>query len=303
MTARQFLALRSARATAAKLRKHQAAYADLPGFADQVHHLDVLLARIDRLAREQAVAHLGTAAVQAQAREELVDSLVILAGFGEGWAAATGNTLLRHRLATSRTDLLAQGLRLDVRADNLLAAAREALALGADRFGLTHDLVDQTAARLAAWTASATLRDTRDQRKTVTQELGDAVVETMTFLRDVMDPLMRGFLRSAPRFAEEYRHARRIGGRRPAREDQEIAPLDAVAPPAPPLPVAGPAPAADATADLISEGWVVDEDAAADAALEAVLAPAESVPGHVPAPALATLRPPHRNGQPEHFPA
>jgi len=276
MTARQFLALQSARSTAAKLRKHRASYDGNEGFKEQVDVLHGHLSRVDLLAREQAAAAQGTGDLQVVARDQLVNSLLIVSGLGEGWAAATGQTLLRHRLTAHRTELLGWGLRLDVRADNLLQAAREAASLGAVRFGLTTELLDELAGHIVAWTKSSTTREFRDERKTVTQDLGDAVVETMTFLRDVIDPLMRGFLRSDPRFFEEYRNSRRIGGRRTSREEA-AAPeaADRTLTPSGPGAMPSQGQGADAGARMVSEGWVVDEDDAADAALEAVLTPTD----------------------------
>jgi hypothetical protein len=215
---------------------------------------------VNRLAREQAASSEGLTVENSKAREKLIDTLLVVTGIGQGWAAAAGHETLRSRLTTSRTELIALGLRLDVNAHTYLDAAREARHLGAERFGMTDALLGRLSEQIDQVTAAPTVRGVRDERKTVTKELSDALVEMMGFLSDVLGPLMRAFLLTEPRFYEEYRNSRRVGGRRSGADnaDEEGTVQSAEVP-------------AGTGAQMASQGLVVDEDAEADAALNATL--------------------------------
>jgi hypothetical protein len=267
MTTRQFLALQSAKSTLEKLRKHERTYAHNAGLIEQVAKFNEVLAQVTRLAREQAAASDGLTAENSKARENLIDTLPVLTGIGEGWAAAAGHESLRSRLTTNRTELTALGLRLEVNAPVYLEAAREAGNLGAERFGMTEKLLGQLSTQIEQLAAAPTVRGVRDERKTVTQELSDALVEMMAFLSDVLDPLMRAFLLTAPRFYEEYRNSRRIGGRRSGTDKEGEVDSTLETPAEVP---------AGTGLQMASQGLVVDEDAEADAALEAALTDKET---------------------------
>jgi hypothetical protein len=162
---------------------------------------------------------------------------------------------------------------------------------------VTTEVLDALGAQIDRLIASSTVRDLRDERKSATQELSTALLELMTFLRDVLDPAMRSFQRREPRFYEEYRNSRRIGGRKPKESDDEAtetaeaeadadadakvkskvdqetkgevtAPVAA----APATMVASESKEAEATGkQMKAEGWVVDQDAEVDAELEKVI--------------------------------
>ena len=261
MTARQFLALQSAKATSEKFRKYKHLYNGNPGFAEQVGKFDGYLSRVNQLAREQAGSAEGLTVENSKAREKLIDTLLVVTGIGQGWAAAAGHETLRRRLTTSRTELIALGLRLDMNAHAYLEAACEARDLGAERFGMTEALLGRLSQQIDQITSAPTVRGVRDERKTVTKELSDALVEMIGFLSEVLDPLMRAFLLTEPRFYEEYRNSRRIGGRRSGGSDsgEEESTVPGAEVPA------------GTGAQMVSQGLVVDVDAEADAALNATL--------------------------------
>jgi len=303
MTARQFLAFQSAKSTAAKFRRFLLLIAFSEWLVEQVRHLETLIERVTLLAREQAAASTGLTAEQSKARQDLVDTLVELCGLGEGWAASVGNERLRTNLVVTPTGLAALGLRIEVVAPALLTGLREAADLGAHRSGLTTEVLDGLAGQIDRLVAATTVRDFRDERKSATQELSNALVELMTFLRDVLDPAMRSFQRREPRFYEEYRNSRRIDSRKTKAEDKEeeqeeaqgqetTEPTQAQAPASAPAPTP-PAPARPAVTAMREEGIVLDQNAEADAALDKVLGPASdeesdaaerTVPTTAPAP-------------------
>jgi hypothetical protein len=279
MTARQFLAFQSAKSTSAKFRRYHLLIAVNEWLADQVRHLDTLIERVTLLAREQAAASTGLTAEQSKARQDLVDTLVELCGLGEGWAASVGNERLRTNLVVTPTGLAALGLRIEVVAPALLTGLREAADLGAHRSGLTNEVVDGLAGQIDRLVAATTVRDFRDERKSATQELSNALVELMTFLRDVLDPAMRSFQRREPRFYEEYRNSRRIDSRKTKADDKEEEQEEAQgqetteptqAPASAPASTP-PAPARPAVTAMRAEGMVLDQNAEADAALDKVL--------------------------------
>jgi hypothetical protein len=293
MTARQFLAFQSAKSTAAKFHRHRLLFAANEWLVEQVDRLNLMIARVTRLAREQAAASTGLTVEQGKARQELADTLVEVCGLGEGWAASVGNERLRTNLTVTPTGLAALGLRIEVVAPTLLTSLREASALGASRSGVTTEVLDALGAQIDRLIASSTVRDLRDERKSATQELSTALLELMTFLRDVLDPAMRSFQRREPRFYEEYRNSRRVGGRKPKESDDEAtenADADAEAKVKSKVDqetkgeVTAPVAAASATMvafegkeaeatgmQMKAEGLVVDQDAAADAELEKVI--------------------------------
>jgi len=88
MTTRQFLAYGSAKSTAAKFARHRLLYAANEGLNEEVGKFNALLDRVGELAQEQAAVALGLTTENSKAREDLIDSLVEIAGIGEGWAAA-----------------------------------------------------------------------------------------------------------------------------------------------------------------------------------------------------------------------
>ena len=268
MTTRQYLALQSAKATSAKFHRHRDEFSNNEGLVHEVDRLDLMISRVMNLAKEQAAATKGLTVENGKVREELAETLLEVGGIGEGWAAAKGNEVLRAKLAVTATGLAGLGLKIEVVAPAILEAAQEAASLGADKYGLTPDLLDDLAAQLQRLSVAPTVRDFRDERKTVTSELSAALIELMTFLRDVIDPLMQGYRRRKPRFFEEYRNARRIGGRK-AKEEQPAAPAAAEATTTRPL--ASPADPAS-TAQMQAEGIVLDQDSEADAELDKVLA-------------------------------
>jgi hypothetical protein len=309
MTARQFLAFQSAKSTAAKFRRHRLLFAANEWLVEQTDRLNLMIARVTRLAREQAAASTGLTVEQGKARQDLADTLVEVCGLGEGWAASVGNERLRTNLTVTATGLAALGLRIEVVAPTLLTSLREASALGASRSGVTTEVLDALGAQIDRLIASSSVRDLRDERKSATQELSTALLELMTFLRDVLDPAMRSFQRREPRFFEEYRNSRRVGGRKAkedeaedqeqeqGQEEKEAATSSAAtkaeakgqskAPAATPVvPAAATPPATTQVSPVAStesqereatrvrmkaEGLVEDQDAAADAELEKVL--------------------------------
>jgi hypothetical protein len=278
MTARQFHAFQSAKSTAAKFRRHWPLVAANEWFVDQVTELDRLVERVGRLAREQAAASTGLTAEQGKARQDLVNTLVELCGLGEGWAASARHERLRTGLAVTPSGLTALGLRIEVVAPALLGRLREAASLGAQRCGLTPEVLDGLAAQIHRLTSGATVRDARDERKSTTQELNAAVIEMLTFLRDVLDPAMRFFQRSEPRFYDEYRNARRVDGRNAKADAPEESGFEA-----PPVAAAPADDSALTSTAMQAEGLVLDQNAEADAELDHVL-DAPQAPRSAPEP-------------------
>jgi len=173
------------------------------------------------------------------------------------------------KLTTNRSDLSALGLRLDLHATPILKAATEAFGLGASRYGMTQEMLDDLGRQIKAVSKMSTVRDSRDARKTVTMELGKAIVEMMAFLLNVIDPLMNGYQRREPRFFEEYRNSRRIGGKASGKEEEAKEEDSAQAETAKPYSAPKP-PAASTDEQMTAEGLVVDQDDDADAALAQV---------------------------------
>ena len=217
MTSRQFHAYQSAKATAAALRRYRDVYAHNEGMVAEVSRVEAMLERVTHLAQEQLSVTKGGAATGLRARQELIVRLWEVCGIGEGWAAAVGREELRARLTVTEAGLSALGLRILLLAPVLLSAAQEAASLGAARYGLTGEVLADLAGHIERLGVARSSRDAIDERKAVTAELDRALKELMAFLRDVLDPLMQGYRRRAPRFLEAYRLARRIGGRSPVR--------------------------------------------------------------------------------------
>ena len=277
MTARQFLAFQSAKSTAAKFRRHRLLIAANEWLVEQVDRLDVMIERVTNLAREQAAASTGLTAEHGKTRQDLVDTLVEVCGLGEGWAASVGHERLRTNLTVTPTGLAALGLRIEVVAPALLVGLREASSLGAYRSGVTGEVLEDLAAQVDRLIRSTTVRDARDERKSATQELSNALIELMTFLRDVIDPAMRSFQRREPRFYEEYRNSRRVDQRKTKGEekDEETGNGETESPKEATSGTTGTTVAATtetASASVMrEEGMVLDQNAEADAALDKVL--------------------------------
>ena len=277
MTTRQFLAYGSAKSTAAKFARHRLLYAANEGLNEEVGTFNALLERVGDLAQEQAAVAMGLTTENSKAREDLILSLVEIAGIGEGWAAAKGQEILRAKLTTSRSDLSALGLRIELHAAPILKAATEAFNLGASRYGMTQEMLDDLSRQIQTVAKMSTVRDSRDARKTVTTELGKAIVEMMAFLLNVIDPLMNGYQRREPRFFEEYRNSRRIGGKATEKDEETKAEDSAQAETAKPS-TAPKAQAASTDEQMTAEGLVIDQDDEADAALAQVTGENEDTP-------------------------
>jgi hypothetical protein len=77
------------------------------------------------------------------------------------------------------------------------------LSLGASHYGLTPKMLTQLEAAIVVCDEADILPES------ATAALRGGVDRLSFFLRDVMDPLMRGFLLSAPEFYTEYVEARK----------------------------------------------------------------------------------------------
>jgi len=142
---------------------------------------------------------------------------------------------------------------------------------------MTQEMLNDLGRQIESVSKMATVRDSRDARKTVTTELGKAIVEMMAFLLNVIDPLMNGYQRREPRFFEEYRNSRRIGGK-VAEKDEETEEEDSAQAEATKPSPAPKAQAASTDEQMTAEGLVVDQDDEADAALAQVTGENDATP-------------------------
>jgi hypothetical protein len=300
MTTRQFLALQSAQATSAKFHRHHEVYADNEGLAEEVVTLDGMIDEVTDLAKQQAEVAKGLTVEQGRAREELVATLVEICGIGEGWAAKVKNDVLHAQLTVTATELTALGLKIGLVAPTLFEAARRAADLGAARYGLTEARLADLEGKIRQLVQAPTVRDRRDERKAVTEGLNTALVTLMTYLQDVIDPMVRAYERTEPRFYTEYRNSRRVGGRKSkeseasetsdasdaSEEEAEgvaetpVAATDSGATRGQAVPAAAAqlSPAEEIRVKMAAQGLVVDQDAEADAALDHVLLSEEAKP-------------------------
>jgi hypothetical protein len=177
------------------LLKHESCYQGIEGFKDQVAVFRRLaeraLARKQREGRDTALSPESAGLIQA---------LLVVSGPLEAWAAIIGEEVVRCQAGAQRRELRAMGSGLSGHAQALSAIGAEAIKQGASHYGLTSSMLDDLNERIRAYDAAScegvpTLRSATDQLS--------------FFLRDVMDPLVRGFLIRAPEFCADYRKARK----------------------------------------------------------------------------------------------
>ncbi len=203
MTRRHALLLRSLPLLAECLQTHENVYLAVPGFAEQVTVFRRLA--IKAQLQEQCSLRIDTELpIDLQlAREALIQACRAVSGPLAGWAAVIGDERLRNQVNSTPDELRAIGQGLIDHARAIAAIGRRTLPQGAGHYGVTKIALERLDQETEAFSAAVggfpgalpSLRTASDQLR--------------FFLRDVMDPLVDGFLLSAPGFCAAYRQARK----------------------------------------------------------------------------------------------
>jgi hypothetical protein len=185
------------------LRRHETIYRGVPGFTEQVEIFRRLATEAETQAERCLDSSPDLPTNLREIRETLIQTVCAVSGPLAGWAAIIGDESLRSQFSSTPQELRAMGAGLGDHARAIAAIGRCTLGQGAGHYGLTEIALERL--------HQETLRfeETLERCPEAFHSLRSAAEELHVFLRDVMDPLVRGFLLSAPGFCAAYRHARK----------------------------------------------------------------------------------------------
>lgn len=203
------------------LKDHEAVYRNVPGFTEQVAVFHRLAAAAALQTEHCLDGRPHLPQDLRDVRESLIQTICSVSGPLAGWAAVIGDESLRGQLVRTAAELRAMGPTLSDHARAIAAIGRCTLTQGAGHYGLTELALERL------------LRETREFETRVDacpdafQTLHGAAEELHAFLRQVLDPLVSGFLLSAPHFCAAYRQARQ------ARRPGLVGPAERIGEPSP----------------------------------------------------------------------
>jgi hypothetical protein len=181
------------------LQKHESCYREVAGFLDQVAVFRRLAAKAAFLESQNKNSVSGET-YENNESEGLIKALLVASGPMEGWAAILGDETLRCQVGAKTCELRAMGGGLTGHARSIWKIGNDSITRGASHYGLTQAMLDGLNSRILSCEGAPEERP---------PALRGAVDRLYFFLRDVMDPLVRAFLLSAPEFCEDYRRARK----------------------------------------------------------------------------------------------
>jgi len=203
MTRRQQLVLLSVPSIQSCLERHRACYRPIAGLVDQVTMFERLAARAVSLKQRADESDPEEEVPLDADTEALIEAVRIASGPLEGWTAIIGDETLRCQVGSTKSELRAMGPGLTGHARVIWEIGSRSLDRGAGHYGLTSKMLSRLEETIAVCDQADILPESANRA------LCGAVDRLSFFLRDIMDPLMRGFLRSAPEFYVEYVEARK----------------------------------------------------------------------------------------------
>jgi len=185
------------------LQTHESVYQRVPGFAEQVTVFRRLAIKMQlqeqRVLRSEIEVPIDIQAI----RDSLIQACRAVSGPLAGWAAVIGDESLRCQVASTPEALRAMGPALIDQARTIAAIGRRTLNQGAAHYGVTKSALEHLDQAADAFEAAvASFPEAVPSLRTASDHL-------RFFLRDVMDPLVEGFLLTAPEFWSAYRQARK----------------------------------------------------------------------------------------------
>ena len=203
MTRRLQLVLLSVPSIQACLERHRSCYRPIAGFVDQVIVFERLAGRAVSLKHRLTEGEVEEELPLDADSEALIDAVLVASGPLEGWTAIIGDEGLRCQVSSKKHELRAMGPGLTGHARAIWEIGSQVIDRGANHYGLTSKMLTQLEEKIAICEEAPILAESAPRA------LRGAVERLSFFLRDVMDPLMRGFLLSAPEFYTEYVTARK----------------------------------------------------------------------------------------------
>jgi cob(I)alamin adenosyltransferase len=211
MEKKQYVQKNAADNTLVVLDDHTAITGTVPAMGDVIADIRERMTRIGTYVEIQERDRRGLTEEKNEARAKLVDVTMTVCGQLKSFGRRSGDADVRQRAAEPRSAWMKiPQSKLGERAKAILGLAREHRA-ALTPFGTTDALLETMEAEIATFEAALLVpRDLINRRKTITSLIAAEMKEVCTVLREELDPLMRQFEATHPRFYADYHNARAL---------------------------------------------------------------------------------------------
>jgi cob(I)alamin adenosyltransferase len=211
MEKKQYEQMNAADSTLAVLQKNTAITGTVPAIGDAANDIRERMKLVGTYVEEQERNQKGLTELKNQARTNLVNVTLTVCGQLRSFGKRSGNADVRERASEPRSAWLrVPQSKLGERAKAILGLAREHRT-ELTAFGTTDALLTQMETDMAAFAAALLVpREVINRRKTITGLVAAEMKEVCTTLREELDPLMRQFEATHPKFYANYHNARTL---------------------------------------------------------------------------------------------
>lgn len=211
MTNRQYAQVNAARCTLEVFYKDEEIIAPYEGITEIVGKVEDKIIDIEELVEAQERDKTGVTENKEIARRNLVDIVMIVSGKLMPLGKAKNDADLVQRASATKSDWLrVPQSKLAERAGGMLTLAQNHQTVLA-KYGPIEQNITTLEAQIKAFKEELTKpRDVINRRKTTTTQIRKETGNLMRILRDELDPLMREFEASHPKFFQDYHNARAL---------------------------------------------------------------------------------------------
>jgi hypothetical protein len=211
MQKRQYEQMNAADNTLAVLEKNAAITGTVPAIGVVARDIRERMTLVGTYVEEQERNQKGLTELKNTARTNLVNVTLTVCGQLKSFGKRSGKADVRERASEPRSAWMkVPQSKLGERAKAILELAREHRA-ELTAFGMTDALLTKMETEIAAFAAELLVpREVINRRKTITGLVAAEMKEVCTVLREELDPLMRQFEATHPKFYANYHHARAL---------------------------------------------------------------------------------------------